>query len=219
METKEILKQLRKERGYSAKEVSDGCDMSLGVYKKYESGERGVGTPALCKLADFFGVTTDYLLGREKLPDPLDLLNLNPQDKAIVQTYISLNPAKRTELVKILRDIVAGADVQLTISKPEIQQKNNETTQSPLIYCGTVGEELDRRERAKAEQSEQKLSEPIVQSTSQNLSQPVQPQQAEVEQPWRMAARSTDGKYVSREMKPEEVELIESLEDVPKSRY
>lgn len=219
METKEILKQLRKERGYSAKEVSDGCDMSLGVYKKYESGERGVGTPALCKLADFFGVTTDYLLGREKLPDPLDLLNLNPQDKAIVQTYISLNPAKRTELVKILRDIVAGADVQLTISKPEIQQKNNETTQSPLIYCGTVGEELDRRERAKAEQSEQKLSEPIVQSTSQNLSQPVQPQQAEVEQPWRMAARSTDGKYVSRTMTPEEVELIESLEDVPKSRY
>ena len=64
METKDILKKLRKDYGYSAQQVADGCDMSLGVYKKYESGERGVGTPALCKIADFYGISTDYLLDR-----------------------------------------------------------------------------------------------------------------------------------------------------------
>ncbi len=106
METKDILKKLRKNRNYSAKEVAIGCDMSLGVYQKYESGERGVGTPALCKLADFYDVTTDYLLGREPLPNPFADLNLSVDDeKEVIEKYLSLPPEFRATMLNVLRQL------------------------------------------------------------------------------------------------------------------
>ena len=215
METKEILKQLRKEKGYSAKEVADGCSMSIGVYKKYESGERGVGTPALCKIADFYGVSTDYLLGRTPVkqmvteePDPVNLLNLNPLEKSIVYAYIALSPEKRTEFVETMKQIANGADVQLTINKPEIQQQPAKQQQLP--EPPTVQPIVQSR----PQQPLQPVQQPLVQNQPQV---PAQPQQEEY--PWIMAARSTDGRFVRRVMTPEEVELIESLEDVPDSAY
>lgn len=111
METKDILKMLRKNRKQSAKDVAVGCDMSLGVYQKYESGERGVGTPALCKLADFYGVTTDYLLGRETgEPETLDKLvgefNMSALEKEILDNYLSLPKDMRSDLMEFLQKSV-----------------------------------------------------------------------------------------------------------------
>ena len=150
METKEILKQLRKEKGYSAKEVSNGCDMSLGVYKKYESGERGVGTPALCKLADFFGVTTDYLLGREpKAPKPNSFADMNldeNDEKEVIAKYMSLPPEVRAMMLDVMLQL---ADAARSRNQIDVESNGNpiQKSESPLIYCGTVGEELERRKR------------------------------------------------------------------------
>ena len=149
METKEILKQLRKEKGYSAKEVSNGCDMSLGVYKKYESGERGVGTPALCKLADFFGVTTDYLLGREpKAPKPNSFTDMNldeNDEKEVIAKYMSLPPEERAMMLDVMLQLADAARNR----QPNAENNSNliQKNESPLVYCGTVGEELERRKR------------------------------------------------------------------------
>lgn len=102
---------LRKNRNYSAKEVAVGCDMSLGVYQKYESGERGVGTPALCKLADFYNVTTDYLLGRETgEPETIDKLshefNMSALEKEILDNYLALPKDMRGNLMEFLQKSV-----------------------------------------------------------------------------------------------------------------
>ena len=42
------------------------------------------------KLADFYGVTTDYLLGREPAPDPLSLVTAKVDDDKFVELYSSL---------------------------------------------------------------------------------------------------------------------------------
>lgn len=63
METKDILKSLRKSKGYST--MQDFCSaagMSFSTYQNYESGKRIPTADILLKLADFYGVTTDYLL-------------------------------------------------------------------------------------------------------------------------------------------------------------
>ncbi len=111
MTTKEILKYLRKRRNLSAQQVADGCEMSLGVYKKYESGERGVGTPALIKLADFYGVTTDYLLGRSnEKPEPLAQLasefNMSALEEKILKNYLALDEKMRGDLTDFLQKAV-----------------------------------------------------------------------------------------------------------------
>ena len=61
----EILKQLRIQNGLTQKEVAKQLNMSSQGYQHYEIGDRQPTPEILCKLADIFGVSVDYLLGRE----------------------------------------------------------------------------------------------------------------------------------------------------------
>lgn len=65
MNTSEILKNIRKERGYTIQAISDATGIAVRTYQNYEYGQREISTDALCKLANLYNVTTDYLLGRE----------------------------------------------------------------------------------------------------------------------------------------------------------
>lgn len=77
MEMTERLISIRNEHGYSKRTVSEKTGIPYTTYIKYESGERkDLSMQALCKLADFYGVTTDYLLGREPITNPLKGLNI-----------------------------------------------------------------------------------------------------------------------------------------------
>lgn len=58
------LKSLRKERRWSSKEMAEYLEVSQRAYLYYESATNYPNIPGLLKLADFFGVSTDYLLGR-----------------------------------------------------------------------------------------------------------------------------------------------------------
>ena len=58
------LKSLRKERRWSSKEMADYLEVSQRAYLYYESATNYPNIPGLLKLADFFEVSTDYLLGR-----------------------------------------------------------------------------------------------------------------------------------------------------------
>ncbi|MBQ3865270.1 MAG: helix-turn-helix transcriptional regulator [Clostridia bacterium] len=60
------LKAMRKERGLTqiALQMKTGIEQSL--LSKYENGERTPPTEALIRLADFYGVSIDYLLCRTK---------------------------------------------------------------------------------------------------------------------------------------------------------
>lgn len=62
----ERLKDLRKERRWSSKEMAEYLGVSQRAYLYYESATNYPNIPGLLKLADFFGVTTDYLLGRSQ---------------------------------------------------------------------------------------------------------------------------------------------------------
>ena len=68
MDTLEIfgqrLKQLRKEKKLKQREMGDMLGMTLRNYQRFEYGGINVPATKLCTLADYFGVTTDYLLGR-----------------------------------------------------------------------------------------------------------------------------------------------------------
>lgn len=136
METKDIIKELRKKYGYTADQVAEGAGISKSVYPKYESGILNAGVPVLCKLADFYDVTTDYLLGREKStkPDMLTQLaqefNLTELDKALVQAYIAISPKERDKFIKSIEEVVKqkeatrqSTELSITKSQPQIPPK------------------------------------------------------------------------------------------------
>lgn len=70
MKTLEVLgtrlKELRTERRIYQREMGDLLKVTLRHYQKIEKGEVNIPTLSLCTLADYFGVTTDYLLGRSE---------------------------------------------------------------------------------------------------------------------------------------------------------
>ena len=61
----EKLLFLREQLNVSQKAVADYIGLSRQAYAHYEFGDRYPDLKTLCKLADFFGVSVDYLLGRE----------------------------------------------------------------------------------------------------------------------------------------------------------
>ena len=58
------LKELRLEKGATQKEVADFIGCSSLVYSRYEREVREPDIDTLCRLADFFGVTVDYIVCR-----------------------------------------------------------------------------------------------------------------------------------------------------------
>ena len=60
----ERLKELRKEKELTLKQVSFSLNIPLTTYANYEQGVREPSLQMLNALCDFFEVTSDYLIGR-----------------------------------------------------------------------------------------------------------------------------------------------------------
>lgn len=61
----EQLKKLRKERGLNQATLAKHLDISVSAYGNYELGQREPSIENLNKLADFYGVSVDYLIGHK----------------------------------------------------------------------------------------------------------------------------------------------------------
>ena len=61
---------LREDRDIKQKAVADYLGMNPTVYRRYEKGTRTIPVEAVIKLADYYKVSTDYLLGRTDDPTP-----------------------------------------------------------------------------------------------------------------------------------------------------
>lgn len=59
-----IISLLRKEKGLSQKQVAADLGVSQALLSHYEKGIRECGLDFVIKVADYYGVSTDYLLGR-----------------------------------------------------------------------------------------------------------------------------------------------------------
>lgn len=63
------LKEIRIQRNVTQQAVADFIGCSSVVYSRYENGKRQPSLETLLKLADFFNVTVDFLLGRQDIED------------------------------------------------------------------------------------------------------------------------------------------------------
>lgn len=64
------LRRLRLEKKLTQEELGKKINVTKVSISGYEKGNRTPDTETLQKLADFFNVTTDYLLGRTDHPNP-----------------------------------------------------------------------------------------------------------------------------------------------------
>lgn len=113
MEFKDVVRDLRKERGWSQQEVADRLGLNKMTISGYETGKRRPSFEMLDALAQVFDVSFDYLLGtslsrgmyaQPDSEDPLVQLSnlLQPDEFACICAYRSASPATRQAVRRTL---------------------------------------------------------------------------------------------------------------------
>lgn len=68
----ERIRALREDADLTQTQVGAAINVPQRSYAYYESGERMIPPLVLCALADFYGVSVDYILGRTNIKTPYD---------------------------------------------------------------------------------------------------------------------------------------------------
>lgn len=64
------MRDLREDGDKTQQEIANILNMHRSVYRRYESGERETPAWVIVKLADYYKVSTDYLLERTDISEP-----------------------------------------------------------------------------------------------------------------------------------------------------
>lgn len=107
------LKAARKKSGKTQKEVAEGIGIGQGTYKNYETGAREPNGETLVAIANYFDVSTDYLLGRPTAQPPKDPIadfvgrtKMPGNEKAALAKWLALDSTKRQAVLDIMAEIV-----------------------------------------------------------------------------------------------------------------
>ncbi|MBO1309747.1 MULTISPECIES: helix-turn-helix domain-containing protein [Faecalibacterium] len=128
----ERLKRLRMEKGITQKELADRLHISRSTIAGYESLGKEPDGEKLCALADFFGVSVDYLLGvtdSRELTSPAPAAAQRPAEAAIAGELGSLSDRQLDRLlgyIQALKELPEGAASQnTTIVEKNVSEENS----------------------------------------------------------------------------------------------
>ncbi len=102
-----ILSELRKEKGVSQKEAARQLGISQALLSHYEKGIRECGQSFLIKVADYYDVSCDYLLGRTVEKNSINMAAIelfekedtdnSPTPQTLVKASMMLTHAMRND--------------------------------------------------------------------------------------------------------------------------
>lgn len=128
----ERLRRLRMEKGITQKELADRLHISRSTIAGYESLGKEPDGEKLCALADFFGVSVDYLLGvtdSRELTSPAPAAAQRPVEAAIAGELGSLSDRQLDRLfgyIQALKELPEGAASQNTsIVEKNVSEENS----------------------------------------------------------------------------------------------
>lgn len=111
---KNNIKAARESQGLTQQECAELFNVKLRAWQTYEQGVSEPKFEVLRKIADKFGVTTDYLLGRPDAKPPEEPLDefarkehLKSLEKVFMKKYLALTEEQRDKVLDFLRGVVA----------------------------------------------------------------------------------------------------------------
>lgn len=131
------LKELRKNRGISQEQVAHDLGLSLRGYQNYEYGLREPNIAMILKLAEYYNVTTDYLLEKETTApsDPFETLMFTKEmETAMNADYKKLLPQDKAVIARIVKALVDS-------------HNKNEKEDEYIVQTTTVGAENSEKKR------------------------------------------------------------------------
>lgn len=85
------LKKIRKEKGATQDQIARYLNISRAAYTNIENGKRDPDTQTIIRLADYYGVSVDELLGRITSYEAGTLAGLQLDERRIITEYRKLN--------------------------------------------------------------------------------------------------------------------------------
>lgn len=112
----DMLSELRHDRNLTQAELALEIYVTPGTISNYESNVHYPDVEKLKQLADFFNVTTDYLLGRSKCSLSPSILEQEVSDgrrwSEIIKEVQSLSPNRQRTLSLILNDMKTATIIE-----------------------------------------------------------------------------------------------------------
>jgi transcriptional regulator with XRE-family HTH domain len=143
------LQQLRKAKGLTQEEIASILDVKLSTYQKYERDAISPPYDTLIKIADFYDVTTDYLLGRDT-PIPTYLTSSELAfENALIERYKQLPEHFRKSF---LQGVMEAVDYY----QQELQELPQEST---MVAVETAGDFRKRKEEQENDELEAQRKE------------------------------------------------------------
>lgn len=96
----ERLKKLRMQKEKLQKDIANYLSITTSAYGYYEKGERQPNPEMLLKLAEYFNVTTDYLLGRTDIPNNDFIKDI---DSKITENNLHIAANSKVDLGKLAK--------------------------------------------------------------------------------------------------------------------
>ena len=98
------IKELRKEEGKTQREIAEAIGVSAQVFRNYEIGRNQPSIEMLIKIADYFLVSVDYLIGRS---DDLGIISFRAEEETltegerkILHRYRKLDESRKDSLIE-----------------------------------------------------------------------------------------------------------------------
>lgn len=98
------LKTLRMQSGISQKQLADVIGVSQQSINKYENHSVEPDIDTLIALADFFGVSVDYLVGHSGFSEPVSQVNLTTNEFALIKDFKKLSPRQKESIQLIIKN-------------------------------------------------------------------------------------------------------------------
>ena len=96
------LKELRTQRGLTQSQIGELLGVSCVTIARYEAGEREPSNAKLTTLANFFGVSIDYLMGRDE-PAKDGAEAYPPHLQETYRVLSQLTPKELAEVVEVAK--------------------------------------------------------------------------------------------------------------------
>lgn len=119
------LKSLRKSRKKTQQDMADLLSIARGSYAQYEIGRRNPDYDTIQKLADFFSVSIDYLLGRTDNPATNVIKNNSASELAINDNKNSDEdrPLTKEDVEELFADDPEGKELMLLMMELPPEKK------------------------------------------------------------------------------------------------
>lgn len=113
MKYNDVMKLLREEKGLSMAKAAEAFGIPKSTYSSYEYGRSEPNIDTVIKIADYYGTTADYILGRPEAKPPKDPLNefvdktnMPSKEKAALAKWLALPLQKRQAVLDVMAEIV-----------------------------------------------------------------------------------------------------------------